>query len=386
MRRRTRRALLNIVLFGGALCLIIYLNRQQPDKPYAWTTIRYRTRSTSLPEARGLCPGLGSSSKPALVVSRVSSDGDTKWLDPLASKYHHCVYTADAPADVHSTHLQVPANRGHEAMGYLTFLIDNYDEIPAAGAVFVHGSRWAWHNDAPDYDNAALLAALNISAALDLWGYHNLRCDWSASTCSASTAPPQGSWETSLNAMLQPWDARAVSDAALPGAFATLFGGDKTAARMNAVANDEISLMAGERILLGAAEAIRAQCCAQFVVARRRIWQHTRAEYVALRQWLLDKDVAPRDDRVAGRILSYLWHILFMLPEGSDAQDLSHGVFKGIDLEHLNTQACPRADDCYCRLYGRCGLGTCTGPGHCSGQYILPPDFKLPKDWAITHS
>jgi hypothetical protein len=84
-------------------------------------------------------------------------------------------------------------------MGYLTFMIDNYEHIPAAGAVFVHGSRFAWHNDAPE-----LLAALNISAALSPCGYHNLRCDCSASTCPSSSAA-QGSLETSLLATLQPY-------------------------------------------------------------------------------------------------------------------------------------------------------------------------------------
>ena len=39
-------------------------------------------------------------------------------------------------------------------------MIDDYDDTPAVGAVFVHGSRRAWHNDAPDYDNAALLVSL----------------------------------------------------------------------------------------------------------------------------------------------------------------------------------------------------------------------------------
>jgi hypothetical protein len=102
-------------------------------------------------------------------------------------------------------------------MAYLTFLIDNYAHIPAAGAVFVHGTRWAWHNDALDYDNRALLSALNMSAALAPCGYHNLRCDWSISSCVPSS-PPQGSLETSLQAVMDPFDSRTISDAALPRA------------------------------------------------------------------------------------------------------------------------------------------------------------------------
>jgi hypothetical protein len=372
MRRRTRRAVVHLSVFSFILFLLLCLNRPQSTKAFAWTTIRYRTRSSVLPEARGVCPGLADTSKPALVVSRVEADGDPSWLDALVDSYHMCVYTADAPLDASSNHLQVPANRGHEAMAYLTFLIDNYENIPAAGVVFVHGSRFAWHNDAPDYDNAALLAALNLSAALAPWGYHNMRCDWSASTCPRSSAP-QGSLETTFLAALQPWDARVASDAALPGALAALFG-----------ANDFASIESSGKLHLGRTHAVRSQCCAQFVVARDRIWRHSREEYVALRQWLLDgssdgtthKSAAPRDDGVAGRILSYVWHILFI--QQSDPNS--------IDLERINALACPHADECYCRLYGRCDLEHCTSPGSCHGEYSLPKGFRLPEDWAATHS
>jgi len=125
MRRRTRKLRANIAFFCIALSLIIYLNHHQStNKTFAWTTIRYKVTSAALPETRGICPGLegGGSSKPALVVARVEGE-DSKWLNALADLYHLCVYTADAPTDTTSTHLQVPANRGHEAMAYLTFLI-----------------------------------------------------------------------------------------------------------------------------------------------------------------------------------------------------------------------------------------------------------------------
>ena len=182
----------------------------------------------------------------------------------------------------------------------------------------------------------------------------------------------------SSQAILQPNNLRAVSDAALPGALASLFGGEEQASA-----------------LLGRTHTIRSQCCAQFAVSRESIWQHSQNEYVALRQWLLDGNVyetsqqgkpAPPDDRVAGRILSYVWHILFVQrltvrhPHGAiDVRD-------GIDLEELNQLACPAAQDCYCLLYGRCKLRGCDGPQSCNGQYTVPPNFKLPDDWAATHS
>lgn len=164
MRRTTRKALMHIGLFSTVLFLIIYFNGpQSKTKTFAWNEIRYRPSSTTVPESRGICPGLAGNSKPALIVSRVAADGDPNWLDPLSKKYHLCMYTVDAHVDKYSNNLQVPANKGHEAMAYLTFIIDNYDYVPAAGADFVHGSL-----------------------------------------------------ETSLQAKLVPWDDRAASDAGLP--------------------------------------------------------------------------------------------------------------------------------------------------------------------------
>lgn len=374
------KALAQLTVFAGVLFFILYLQLPHTSKrTLAWTTIRYRTQSKTLPEVRGKCPGLADTVKPALVVSRVAADGDPSWLDSLSEKYHLCVYNVDAPADSGSTSLQTPANRGHEAMTYLTFLVDNYEQIPAAGVVFVHGSRFAWHNDSPDYDNAALLAALNVSAALEPYGYHNLRCDWSAGTCNPSSAPPQGSLETSMRAVTEPFNSRVASDAALPGALAALFAGD------HAAGNDDQSKGKPEQVRLGRSDAVRAQCCAQFVVSPESIWQHSRDEYGALRQWLLDDSAvggAPRDDLVAGRVLSYLWHILFIRHDGARG---SRTPQDHLDLSELNTQACPAASECYCRLYGRCDL-ECTGPDRCPGQYTVPPGYRLPADWAATHT
>lgn len=381
MRRTVQRSVNQFFVFCGILFFILYLNRpQSKDRPFSWTKIRYKTTAATLPEARGVCPNLSESTKPVLVVSHVAADGDPSWLDTLAGRYHLCVYNnVDATPEKNSKYLQVPANRGHEAIAYLTFLIDNYAEIPQAGAVFVHGSRWAWHNDAPDYDNAALLAALDISRALEPTGYHNLRCDWSTSTCLPS-APAQGSLEMRLQSTVSPWSARAASDIALPDALASIFGGD---GEEFLAAQNEAQL----HLHLRRTDTVRAQCCAQFVASRERIWQHTRDEYVALRQWLLDgredgvnsrsrnRKAAPRDDRVAGRVLSYLWHILFT----------KQTVNGEIDLEQLNRESCPSAEECYCRLYGRCNL-QCPNPGSCRGQYRVPKYFRLPDDWAATHS
>jgi len=360
MRRATRKALLNLTLFAYALLLILYLNQSSGARRttgiFAWTTIRYRSASTSTPPALGVCRNLQSSAKPALVVARMSKD-DASWLDSLSKKYHVCIYTADAVTSKGSKQPQVPANRGHEAMTYLTFIIDNYASIPAAGVVFVHGDRFSWHNDHPEYDNADLLTTLNVSEAIATQGYHNMRCDWSGGTCGGHVIP-QGSMENMVQAEASPWELGPVADALLPGAFAQILGADPKDVH--------------EEVLLGRDDILRTQCCAQFAVSRESILQHTREEYVALRQWLLD-DVAPNDDRVSGRILSFLWHVLFIRHE------LSMTHHAGIELAMLNKLACPYAGDCYCRLYGKCDL-QCASAGQCRGQYKLPSDYRLPEN------
>lgn len=157
----------------------------------------------------------------------------------------------------------------------------------------------------------------------------------------------------------------------MPRALASIFGGSENLA---------------SKTLLGRGDAVKAQCCAQFIVARENIWQHSQEEYFALRQWLLDEgpESAPRDDRISGRILSYLWHILFLPQQGYSPRSAA-GVQDSVNLDRLNNMACPSAADCYCRLYGRCGLDACT-EASCRGQYTLPRDYKLPDDWVSTHS
>lgn len=359
MKRRSNASIINLGLFVLALSIILIINRpSSASQTFEWATIKYKhkTHGDAIPKRHGVCPGLASTSKPALVVARVQADGDTQWIHDLSDKYHECIYNVDAPFSKSSPNLQVPANRGHEAMTYLTYIIDNFDTLPAA-SVFVHGSRFSWHNDDVNYDNLNLLRRLNTTSALNTpsIGYHNLKCDWSASTCTPDSQP-QGSFETRLRGVIEPYNARVVSDGLLPKALQQLFGSSK----------------------LGRSEPVRAQCCAQFIVSKDRIKQHSKEEYVALRQWLLDGP-SPPDDRIAGRIVSYVWHILF-LPHHVISTD-SNGEH---DLRRMNELACPRAGDCYCNLYGLCD--EMCNRGKCQGRYQLPPNYKLPTDWAEQHS
>ena len=106
-------------------------------------------------------------------------------------------------------------------------------------------------------------------------------------------------------------------------------------------------------------KAVGAPCCSQFAVTASAIRKHKKGVYVKIRKWLIDTQL---DDYDSGRVLEYMWHILF-----------------GKEAIH-----CPDADDCYCRMYGKCGL-KCE-EGDC-GQYQYPINIPRLKTWwwKITH-
>ena len=85
--------MVNLALFAVVLLCILYIGSGSSNKTFAWTTIRYTTSSSQLPQARGICPILADSSKPVLVVARVAADGDTLWLNKLADLSTNYVYT-----------------------------------------------------------------------------------------------------------------------------------------------------------------------------------------------------------------------------------------------------------------------------------------------------
>lgn len=78
-------------------------------------------------------------------------------------------------------------------------------------------------------------------------------------------------------------------------------------------------------------DTIGAACCAQFAVSKQQIRRRPLVDYQRYLQWVLDTE---HPDDVSGRIMEYLWHVIF----GRDA------VY------------CPELKTCYCNVYGRdCG-------------------------------
>lgn len=248
-----------------------------------------------------------------LVVASLSTE-NTSWIAEQLPDWDARIYHVDDA----SAALTVPLNKGKEAMVYLTWIIDSYNNLPDI-AIFTHASRFQWHNDDPDYDGLAVLRKLQLSY-VEAQGYVNLRCTWILG-CPVEIRPLE--------------DENSVDEY-------------KKAARAFKKSFEEI--LPGEEV----PEAVGQSCCAQFAVTRASILARDRSAYEGMRQWILDTDL---QDHESGRVFEYMWHIIFGKAP----------VY------------CPDAGECYCRLFGLCEL-KCE-QGYCDGRYSLPSYTNLPEGW-----
>ena len=82
--------------------------------------------------------------------------------------WQHAIFHVDDP----TSRFHTPLNKGREAMAYLTYIIDTYQDLPKM-VTFIHPHRtgWpaAWHNDVPGYDAVTMLTTLREEFVLDIW-------------------------------------------------------------------------------------------------------------------------------------------------------------------------------------------------------------------------
>lgn len=251
-----------------------------------------------------------------IVVASLKKE-DTSWLSTHLPEWKANVYVVDDS----KAHLTVPMNKGHEAMVYLTYIIDQYDNLPN-NIIFIHASRFAWHNDDPDYDAIPTLSNFQLPY-LQESGYVNLRCVWIIG-CPAEIRPVE--------------DEANRDDAHL--------------------STKNIYKQAYEELLpdLPVPEVVAVGCCSQFGVTRETVHKRPRSDYLRYRQWLLETSL---DDSMSGRVFEFSWHIIF----GKES------VY------------CPSASECYCKVFGLCNLDC--SDGTCDGRWNFPPYSTLPDGWPL---
>lgn len=228
-----------------------------------------------------------------LVMGRLQSE-DVSWVAHHLPDLPTKIYTVDA--DISG----LPANKGHEAMVYLTYIIDHYDNLPDV-VLFFHPHPMAWHNNILLDTETAKTIRLLSDALVVRQGYFNTRCHLDPG-CPNWLHVDAPRWRQDLKH--RPEEPFLTSEV-----FHALHGAD-----------------------VPIPPAISQPCCAQFAVSGERIRQRPREDYVRYRTWLLTTDLP---DKTSGRLLEYSWQY----------------IFTG------NFEFCPSQHTCYCDGYGICFEG-----------------------------
>lgn len=225
-----------------------------------------------------------------LVIPKTAQDA-TDWIARELPEVDLALYTVDQLDSV----LHPPKNKGHEAMIYLTYIIDHYHRLPDV-IIFMHAHQRAWHNNEPlDFNATEMIRRLNVERVLRL-GYMNLRCEW---------YPGCPEW-------LHPHEK------------------EESLAKQE---QEVLSTCWNELFPFDELPQILAQpCCAQFAVSREKIRSIPLRRFVFYRDWLLKTDLT---DYFSGRIWEFVWQFVFT----------THGT------------NCPPQHVCYCDGYDVCFNG-----------------------------
>lgn len=313
------------------------------------------------PYAVGKMKPAGSNYTKCLVVARLRTE-NADWIDrDLADMqedgfFTTAVYVVDQDPRLESTSrgrkgttsqkktttakgknlLSVPANKGHEVMAYLTYILDNYDAGTLADVnIFMHAHRFAWHNDELLQRDSAEMVRRLSAERVTREGYMNLRCEWDPG-CPAWLRPKQDAQGPSQHQTPISGEGREkkthhhTRDPAVAAELAGLIDRPAQATTDESVVEAVLAQNWPQLFPdLPLPEVLSQPCCAQFAVSRDRILAHPRRRYEELRAWLLATDLA---DYYSGRVFEYTWQVLF-------AGTAVH---------------CPSMRACYCDGYGVC--------------------------------
>lgn len=121
----------------------------------------------------GTIKPIGDSYTKTIVMPR-TKDEDASWVDDNFGEDKY-IRTSIYSVDDSSADLHPPRNKGHEAMIYLSYIIEQYENLSDVN-IFMHSHRYAWHNDEL-LDNDAVQMISRLSAErVQREGYMNMRC------------------------------------------------------------------------------------------------------------------------------------------------------------------------------------------------------------------
>ncbi|KAL0260692.1 hypothetical protein SLS55_004382 [Diplodia seriata] len=183
----------------------------------------------------------------ALVIARTTKE-DISWIDGVFGDdqlLQKAIYTVDNPVEPYV----LPANKGHEVMAYLTFIVDFYDNLPDI-SIFMHSHLVAWHNnELLEMSSAEILKHLNFRK------------------------------------VIREGNGGIPEEAVFADAW--------------------MELLPFETV----PEVVSQPCCGQFAVSRERIHMLPKAQYAHFRRWLMYTTL---EDRLSGRVWEYLYQYIWL--------------------------------------------------------------------------
>lgn len=212
----------------------------------------------------------------ALVVASTTKD-DTSWLSHIPPSLNWTLYHYRVDKPITPSYLKVPSSKGNEAMVYLTYIIDNYDNLPDI-IFFHHAHPAAWHQHLSSLTEVTRLRPEYILEA----GYASTRCLKNRENVITLEGGKVGDWD------MFPRLDRKTHLVTLLDAFLEPDKGET-----------EIP------------PKIAAPCCAQFAVSRDRVRSRSKDWWEALREWIIH---TPLQSMNSGRLMEHLWHIWFGMP------------------------------------------------------------------------
>ncbi|KAH3919837.1 hypothetical protein HBI56_031690 [Parastagonospora nodorum] len=226
------------------------------------------------------------------IVVPKTKDEDLGWMEEEIPDVPLVIYEVDNPNAEH----KIPKNKGREAMVYLSYIIDHYDDLPDT-TLFMHAHRYAWHNNMlMGQDAATMIKRLNHERVARL-GYMNVRCHHDPGCPDWIHLDRPGIDFDFYHKPEEIYWRREIWEEIHPGAPIP--------------------------------PSISGTCCAQFAVSRQRIREVPIERFKHYRKWLLTTGM---DDQFSGRVFEYIWHYIFT----------GHEVL------------CPAMNTCYCDGYGYC--------------------------------
>ncbi|OAX77451.1 hypothetical protein ACJ72_08250, partial [Emergomyces africanus] len=245
-----------------------------------------------------------------IIVMAKLEEENTDWVQNELPDWQRAIYVVNPSEKTLNdpNALTTPANKGHESMAYLTYIIDNYHNLPHTIA-FLHAHRsgflQAWHVDAPLHDNVIAMRMLQLDYVQQA-GYVNLRCNWNPGCKKAHRINRHVTdevWMEIFTGTSTP--PRNQSSSSSSSSSSSLLSTNMTATT-TAVVGGRVSGALDDRnhpLLLQVMDKpkeVAAACCAQFAVSRDQVHKRPLGDYVQFRNWVFGTEL---NDASSGRVM-----------------------------------------------------------------------------------